>query len=41
MAVPAPYGSSWTRDGIQAAAVTCATAVATADPLNPPHWAGD
>ena len=29
---PTAYGSSWARDGIQAAAVACATAVASLDP---------
>ena len=33
MAAPRAYGSSWARDGIQASAVTQATAVAMPDPL--------
>ena len=39
-AAPTVYGSSWARDGIQAAAATHTTATATPI-LNPLHQAGD
>ena len=41
MAAPVAYGSSWARDGIQAAAVNYTAAVAMLDPLTHCNWAVD